>query len=299
MTHVGVVIPVFNRPRLVLAALGSVLAQTRRAAEVVVVDDGSTDTTAEGAARMIAAHPDHRITLLQQAHSGVATARNRGFAQLSGAVDAVAFLDSDDVWPDDFLARTTATLEADPTAVAVSADRMLMSLDDGQSEITDCAELAASPWRFFILKGGGVTSCTLFRRSAVAASGGFPRHFPTGQDTVLFARLALSGPWRHVTGAPVKVARDFVRTHAGEEGDLYRRRSDYFWHWARASEICVALGPRALRSEPDIAAKMRERWALARGQALTHHRYGSALLCLLRELCHARRERAARSTSTG
>ncbi len=294
MIKIGVVIPVFNRPRLVLAALGSVLAQTRAADEVVVVDDGSTDATVETIARLIAAHPDRRLTLLRQPRSGVAAARNLGLARLSGAVDAIAFLDSDDAWPEDFLARTAAVLAHDLTAIAVSTDRALHSVDDAASDITSCAELAASPWRFFILKGGGVASCTLFRRSALRPGEGFPERFPTGQDTVLFARLAQRGAWRHAAGAPVTFARDFARTHAGDEGHLHKRRSDYFWHWARASEICVALAPRTLRSEPAIAAKMRERWALARGQALTHHRYGSALLCLLRELRHARRLRAAR-----
>lgn len=291
MSKVGVIIPVFNRPRLVLVALGSVLSQSRPADEIVVVDDGSTDATAQAVERLFAAHPGRSLTLLRQAHAGAARARNHGLARLSPAIGAVAFLDSDDAWPDDFLARTATVLEADPAAVAASADRALRSVDTAAREISDSAELAASPWRFFILKGGGVGSCTLFRRSIILADEGFPENFPTGQDTALFARLAQRGPWRHAPGAPVQVLRDFARTHADEEDHLHKRRDDYFQHWARASEICLALGPPALRDEPAIAAKMRERWALARRQALTHHHVGRALLCLLRELRHALQEK--------
>src|SRR6185437_11144924 len=89
--RVSVVIPTYNSGPLVTEAVESVLAQTLPAAEVLVVDDGSTDDTPE----RLAAYGE-RIRYLPQANQGVAAARNRGIREATG--DLIAFLDADDVW---------------------------------------------------------------------------------------------------------------------------------------------------------------------------------------------------------
>jgi hypothetical protein len=100
MPNVSVVIPTYNRERLLGQTLRSALAQRGVDFEILVVDDGSTDGTADD----VAALGDHRVRLLRhQRPRGVATARNTGAAAAHGAW--VAFLDDDDLWAPDKLAR--------------------------------------------------------------------------------------------------------------------------------------------------------------------------------------------------
>ncbi len=97
---VSVVIPAYNASRTIRQTLDSALRQEDIAdIEVIVVDDGSTDDTAE----VVASHEDPRVRLLQRANGGVASARNAGIGVARGTW--VAFLDSDDIWLPHKLAR--------------------------------------------------------------------------------------------------------------------------------------------------------------------------------------------------
>lgn len=107
---VSVIVPTHNRAALLARALDSVLAQTHRPLEVIVVDDGSDDGTAVLLARR---YPQLRYCY--QPNGGVSSARNRGIRAASG--DWVALLDSDDVWRPTKLARQLAAL---PPGVRVS-----------------------------------------------------------------------------------------------------------------------------------------------------------------------------------
>lgn len=91
---VSVVIPAYNASRFIERTLESVLSQTYRNLEVLVVNDGSTDDTATIVERYVAL--DSRITLLHQANAGVAAARNLGIETSTG--ELIAFVDADDVW---------------------------------------------------------------------------------------------------------------------------------------------------------------------------------------------------------
>ena len=90
----SVVIPVFNRQNFIARAIESVLSQTFKEFELIVVDDGSTDNTAKIAAR-------YPIRLLRQPNRGVAAARNAGIKAARGQI--IAFLDSDDEWKKEHL----------------------------------------------------------------------------------------------------------------------------------------------------------------------------------------------------
>lgn len=107
--EVSVVMPVFNRPKLLLTAVRSVLAQTFRNWELIVVDDGSTDDIA-GALRPLLA--DRRIRLVRQRNRGECVARNNGVRLARGAI--VAYLDSDNFWYPRFLDAAVEVFRADP-----------------------------------------------------------------------------------------------------------------------------------------------------------------------------------------
>src|SRR5712675_1199611 len=89
--RVSVIIPTYNSGRLVVEAVESALAQTLAPAEILVVDDGSTDDTRDRLAKF-----GPPVSYIHQENQGVAAARNRGIRAATG--DLVAFLDADDVW---------------------------------------------------------------------------------------------------------------------------------------------------------------------------------------------------------
>ena len=89
---ISVIIPTFNRKLKVINAINSVLRQTYKGFELIVVDDGSEDGTYEELKRI----KDKRLKVIRQSHQGVASARNRGVSESKG--ELIAFLDSDDIW---------------------------------------------------------------------------------------------------------------------------------------------------------------------------------------------------------
>jgi glycosyltransferase involved in cell wall biosynthesis len=113
---VSAIIPTFNRGHVVGEAVESVLAQTFPDFELIIVDDGSLDNTAE----RIAAFKDSRIRYIRQSNAGVAAARNRGAVEAHGRM--LSFLDSDDLWKPEKLAREVGFLNAHPEVHAVFSD---------------------------------------------------------------------------------------------------------------------------------------------------------------------------------
>ncbi len=109
---VSVVLPVYNGERLLAEAIGSVLQQAYQPLEIIIVDDGSTDTTAQ-----VAAGFADRIHYYYQPNSGPAAARNLGIQLAKG--EFIAFIDADDLWPEDKLSMQMRCFEAFPTVEIV------------------------------------------------------------------------------------------------------------------------------------------------------------------------------------
>ena len=110
--NVSVVIPSFNAERFIAQTIRSVLNQTHPAHEIIVVDDGSSDGTAEVVRRFGTA-----VTLIEPGHGGASRARNYGAALASG--DALMFLDADDVLGPDVLRHLVAALRSVPQGIAL------------------------------------------------------------------------------------------------------------------------------------------------------------------------------------
>jgi glycosyltransferase involved in cell wall biosynthesis len=104
---ISCVVPVFNGERYLAEALESILKQSYRSLEIIVVDDGSTDGTAA-----VMDHYAGRARLLRQANAGTAAARNLGLNAAQG--EFVAFLDADDLWHPEKLERQTARFKTRP-----------------------------------------------------------------------------------------------------------------------------------------------------------------------------------------
>lgn len=112
---VSVVVPTFNRAHVIGESLDSILSQTYPNLEVIVVDDGSTDETAE----VLEAYGD-RITAVRQENRGHASARNTGLLKSTG--EFVAWLDSDDLWEPDKTSLQVAFMVEHPDYVLVASD---------------------------------------------------------------------------------------------------------------------------------------------------------------------------------
>ena len=105
---VSVIVPVYNYDRYLAEAVESVLNQTYRSLEVIVVDDGSTDRSGE-VARSFAVRG---VRYCPQVHAGIGPTRNKGVELASG--EFIAFLDADDRWPEEKIERQLKTFEDDP-----------------------------------------------------------------------------------------------------------------------------------------------------------------------------------------
>lgn len=260
---IGVVIPVYNRPRLVLDALDSVNRQTMKPAKVVVVDDGSEDDTRASVGEWIANHPELDVELLALHHAGVSNARNGGIARLAG-LPFLAIPDSDDLWPEDFLERSFERLNRCPEAVAVSSDRLYQSGDS--SQLNSLSELSADPVLWMIRNGGALISCTLFRTRALLDAGPFPLHIRSGEDSYVFMRLARLGTWLHLLGSPVIYRPG--GSGLGEEQQLSRKFRDARLRWAENYEEFVRQFP---AGTPTLQLHWQQ--ALARRWKITGHHY--------------------------
>ncbi len=117
MALISVIIPSWNRADFLATAIDSVLAQSYTDFELIVVDDGSTDGTAE-----LAAGYGNRVTVLHQHNKGPSAARNLGVSGAQG--DYIAFLDSDDWWHKDKLAQQLAAMEAEPDFLISHTDEI-------------------------------------------------------------------------------------------------------------------------------------------------------------------------------
>ncbi len=124
MPTVSVIIPTYKHRDFVMATLDSVFAQTFTDYEVIVVNDGSPDDTAEVLRPLIEAG---RIRYIEQANAGQAAARNRGIAEAKS--DLIALLDDDDLWPPDKLEWQQAALAGQPEAGMVAGSLVLVDAD--------------------------------------------------------------------------------------------------------------------------------------------------------------------------
>jgi O-antigen biosynthesis protein len=182
---VSVVIPTYNRAALLPRALRSVLAQTHRDLEVLVVDDGSTDDTAS----VVAEAGDTRVRYIRQPrNAGVAAARNRGLRESRGTF--VAFLDSDDEWRPEKLEMQLALFDShsDETALVYTGVENVRT--DGTSSIDhprDRGDVYTRMLAVNVIHGGG--SNVLIRRSVVATAGFFHESLPAIEDYEYWLRI--------------------------------------------------------------------------------------------------------------
>ena len=135
MPRVSVIIPAYNAASFIGEAIESILAQSFQDFEIIVVDDGSTDGTAEAVKRF------PQVRLIEQPHSGISTARNTGILAANG--ELIAWIDADDRWTKDKLEKQVDWLDKHPeTGIVFTRYRNFTelpeeSLSEEQKELLD------------------------------------------------------------------------------------------------------------------------------------------------------------------
>lgn len=184
--------PLFNQEQYIARALNSVLSQTFTNFEVVIINDGSTDSSTS----IVSEFTDHRIRLINQKNQGVSSARNAGVK--NAKFELIAFLDSDDEWFPSYLEHIFLLYRKYP-GCSVYATRYQISI--GQKLIKKikvnrldknfiegiienyfeiCAHSDPLLW----------TSATAAKKEALLDIGGFPDGCKSGEDLITWARLA-------------------------------------------------------------------------------------------------------------
>ena len=191
---ISVVIPAYNYAHLLPRALDSVLGQLHENAELIVVDDGSTDDTLTVIADYKARHPS--IQVIAQANAGAAAARNCGIARANGRY--VLLLDADDELLSGALAALKAEVLAQP-ALGMVLGAQVSVYPDGRERLRLPSKLPnAKPRelirRYLLQKRISISHCcSLFRRDLLLQRP-YPQHLRSGEDIAVFAYLLVSAP---------------------------------------------------------------------------------------------------------
>lgn len=253
---ISIIIPTFNRSAEVTKAIESALAQGVES-EIVVVDDGSTDGTAEALAPFL-----DRIRCIRTENRGVSTARNRGIVESRG--DWIAFLDSDDVWSGGKLRRQLDCVEQTGARVCfcTSVDEQGRALDDLGSMDPGLppGALRAHPpedYRLFRQSRHPLVQSMLVQREAVMSVGMFDPTLHVAEDTDLVYRLVLAYGYSVVNEPLVTICRRRAKPGLSDSADApsamkrhecyVRVQASLFWRLAPLdSEAAAATRRRML-----------------------------------------------------
>ncbi len=183
MPLVTAIIPAYNGvSRYLEQAIQSVLAQTYRDVELIVVDDASTDETA----RLVLRYPQARY-VRRAVNGGQAVARNDGARLAKGGY--LAFLDQDDLWKPTIIEETVRIMEDHPQVAVVHCDGYQVN-EAGEILEYDAA-IKHTDSITQLLRGGHdvATSGSLFRKTCFDSVGGYDEHLPVWEDIDLAVRL--------------------------------------------------------------------------------------------------------------
>ena len=195
---ISAVIPTRDRAALLARALASVFAQTRKPAEVVVADDGSTDETPALLAELAKTAPVP-LVVIRQDNRGAAAARNAGIAAAKG--ELLAFLDDDDRWLPHKLEKQAAALEAAPGTLIAHTREIWYR----RGQRVNQKKKHDPPGGDIFLKSLAMCvvgmSTVMARRALFARFGGFDETFPCCEDYELWLRVAKTEPFLLVPAA--------------------------------------------------------------------------------------------------
>ena len=238
-----IVIPVYNREKIVSATLNCVAAQTYRPLNLILVDNNSTDASLQVLREFKEANqaPDFRISVLQETTPGACAARNCGL--LAAKSEWIMFFDSDDLMTPDYVEQYSKAMKADPDADIFA---IRLQLDDGKG----IRQLAFVPHDIFanhIIHSMLSTQRYIARRKHFIEAGCWNRNTPTWDDWELGIRMLLSRPKIHYISDKARVTAVFQNESI--TGDNFHSKHGTWEHAIDIAESDIA--------NSDIAEKDR------------------------------------------
>ena len=224
----SVIIPTYNRASFVTKAVDSVLRQTFKDYEIIVVDDGSTDTTAQALEQY-----GRAITIIHQVNNGVSAARNAGIRKATARW--IAFLDSDDEWKESYLARQSEQIRCNPNIIAFITNAI--NIDNGGRSHTHFENIILKrfgtttfvrvkrPFRT-IMNSHWFLQSMVVRREVLLKAGLFDTTLSNSEDRDVIARLALEGEFGFNKEVLVEIYRrtESIRNLASARGSMQARK---------------------------------------------------------------------------
>jgi glycosyltransferase involved in cell wall biosynthesis len=198
--RISVITPAYNVGSYIGEAIDSVLRQSFRDFEYIIVDDGSTDDTATIASRGMSSDP--RIRVIQSDHSGASAARNLGLSHARG--EFIAFLDGDDRWHSEFLRELLVLLEsADSNVAAVFARCRVMS-EVGRVYLVRWQRAGRYDFDDMLIDScpPRTGSSLLIRKKAFDIAGVFDATLESAQDLEMWLRIQIDSGMPYFIGSP-------------------------------------------------------------------------------------------------
>ena len=262
---VSVVIPLYNKESYIIETLQSVMNQTYRNIECIIVDDGSTDSSVAVASKFIS---DNELPwiLISQKNSGQTKARNHGIQLARG--EYVAFLDSDDLWPVNKIELQVEAIEKNSKSVLVLCSYAIFSEGKSIPRVVKHRKSKKMNTRWLDMRGfgGGLESLGLLRRKTLDQVGLFDESLSTSSgldlslrlekigEIVLLKQLGLyyrisSGQWHSNPVALKQDLKSLREKHPqANQKDVSKFQDSYFFWAAVRQDGYVAFGKALLKS---------------------------------------------------
>jgi len=195
--YLSVIIPVFNGEKYLAEAIGSIVDLGQEEMEITIVDDGSSDGTAQIAARF-----RDRVAYVAQANRGPAAARNHGLSLAHGEI--IGFLDADDLWTENIITQALASLRARPDVDIVQG--RIQEIKPRPTDASGCVfECFSKPYPFINI------GSALYRKAVFGKVGGFDETMRFCEDYDWFLRAFDA----HISKVRIDDVTLLYRAHSG------------------------------------------------------------------------------------
>lgn len=264
MIQFSVIIPLYNKANYVRKTIESVLVQTYKEFEIIVVNDGSTDNSLE----VIGEINDPRIRIFSKENGGVSAARNYGIEKAQ--YEYIAFLDADDIWLPDYLETIKGMIEQYPQAGVFATgrtsvypdrkiDRVISFLPKGEIAIFE--DYVKSIMKKEMIQLWTGTVCT--KKELFYKIGGFREGVKRGEDIDMWLRLSLISLiiWKNESKAMYYVETE-NNAMAGYNNKYFSYKTHFpYWEWCSYSDsVYVKKYARGMVSQLIKSAYAHKQW---------------------------------------